>query len=105
MQVTPDGLDLIGNEVAIRWSDGSEDYFPMELLRAQSPSADNQGEQDVFGKTYGGTDQKEFPGVTVKGWVPVGGYGIRFSFSDGHANGIFSYEYLRRLAERMNELN
>ncbi len=99
MQLKPKQLDLIGSELAILWEDGSEDYYPMEFLRAHSPSADNQGEQDIFGNVHGGTDQKEFPGVTIRSWVPVGGYGLRFTFSDGHAHGIFSFEYLKRLAD------
>ncbi len=89
---------MIGNEVAISWSDGTETFYLMERLRALSPSAENQGEKGLFGEQYGGTDQKEFPGVIVTGWVPVGGYGIQFSFSDGHRTGIYSFEYLREIA-------
>lgn len=44
----PEEIQLIGAEVALRWSDGREDYFPMEVLRAASPSAENRGEPDIF---------------------------------------------------------
>ena len=98
--VKPDDIQMIGDTVAIRWSDGVEDFYPMENLRALSPSAENQGERDLLGKLYGGTDQTEFPGVTVTGWVPVGGYGIQFNFSDGHKTGIYTFEYLRRIGEK-----
>lgn len=97
--VKPEDIQLIGDTVALRWSDGVEDYYPMERLRALSPSAENQGERDLLGNLYGGTDQTEFPGVLVTSWVPVGGYGIQFQFSDGHKTGIYSFDYLRRIGE------
>lgn len=101
--VKPDDIQLIGDTVAIRWSDGVEDYFSMERLRALSPSAENQGERDLLGNLYGGTDQTEFPGVTVAAWVPVGGYAIQLSFSDGHKTGIYSFDYLRRIGEAQRD--
>ena len=105
--VKPDDIQMIGDTVAIRWSDGVEDFYPMENLRALSPSAENQGERDLMGNIYGGTDQTEFPGVTVTGWVPVGGYGIQFNFSDGHKTGIYTFDYLRRIgkAERGEDVD
>ncbi|MFT5192537.1 MAG: DUF971 family protein [Verrucomicrobiales bacterium] len=96
--VRPDDIQMIGDEVALRWSDGSEDYFKMELLRARSPSAENIGERDLTGKLHGGTSQTSFPGVQVTGWQPVGGYAIQFEFSDGHRTGLFAFDYLKTLA-------
>src|SRR5690606_28870468 len=40
---TPRNIQLIGQEVAIVWDDGEETYFPMDRLRAASPSAEQQG--------------------------------------------------------------
>ena len=97
--VKPEDIQLIGDTVALRWSDGVEDFYSMERLRALSPSAENQGERDLLGNLYGGTDQTEFPGVTVTGWRPVGGYGIQFDFSDGHKTGIYTFDYLRQIGE------
>jgi DUF971 family protein len=95
----PVDIQLIGEEVAIRWDDGLETFFPFERLRAASPSASNQGERDIFGNQYGGGGPRKFPGVTVVGWDRVGNYAIRFDFSDGHNSGLYSYDYLRALAE------
>ncbi len=96
--LAPDDLQLIGDQVAVRWSDGSEDYYPMEFLRAHSPSAENKGERDLTGQIHGGTTQKDFPGVRVTGWHPVGGYAIQFEFSDGHRTGLYGFDYLKALA-------
>jgi DUF971 family protein len=97
--ITPQRIELIGSEVAIAWSDGSEDYIPAEKLRAWSPSAETTGERDLLGRKYGGTDQKAYPGVTVRGWRVIGGYAVQFDFSDGHNTGLYTFDYLKKLGE------
>jgi DUF971 family protein len=94
----PNDIQIIGDLLAIKWSDGTEEYLPMDKLRAASPSAENKGERDLTGTVYGGTDQTEFPGVAVTGWSVVGGYALLFTFSDGHRTGIYPYTYLKELA-------
>ena len=103
MSVRPEQLDLIGGEVAIRWSDGSEDFFPMQFLRRHSPSAENRGETDIMGQRHGGTDQTDFSGVKVVSWEPVGGYAVRFQFSDGHNTGLFSFDFLKQISRLLRE--
>lgn len=95
----PSKVELIGEELAIVWDDGTESYFPFEKLRAASPSASNLGERDIFGNQYGGGGAKRFPGVRVTGWERVGNYALRIEFSDGHNSGLYSFEYLRRVAD------
>jgi len=95
---TPANIQLIGQEIAIVWGDGTETYYPMEALRAASPSAANIGERDILGNQYGGDGPKKFPGVTVTGWELVGNYAVRFDFSDGHRTGLYSFDYLLELA-------
>jgi len=95
----PANIQLIGNEVAIVWDDGVESYYPSEKLRAASPSAETQGERDIFGQKYGGNGPKDFTGVTVLSWAKIGNYAIQFRFSDGHSTGLYSYDYLRKLAD------
>lgn len=99
----PKDIQVIGNEVAILWPDGREDYFNMEALRANSPSAENIGERDILGQVHGGDDRKEFPGVTVVDWDYVGGYAVRFEFSDGHNTGIYSYQFLQDLSDSLKQ--
>jgi len=97
---TPRNIQLIGREIAIAWNDGSESFYPVEKLRAASPSAETRGEKDIFGQQHGGTDQRHFPGVEVLGWEQVGNYALRFDFSDGHSTGLYSYDYLIELAKQ-----
>lgn len=90
----PKDIQLIGSEVAILWQDGTETYYPMEALRAASPSAETTGERDLLGHTHGGDSRTEYPGVTVTGFQLIGGYAIQFQFSDGHDTGLYAFPYL-----------
>jgi DUF971 family protein len=96
--IAPADVQIIGDEVAIRWSDGAETYITAERLRAASPSAETRGERDVFGTQYGGAGPRSYAGVKVLGWEQVGTYALRFGFSDGHRTGLYSYDYLRKLS-------
>lgn len=83
----------------VDFSDGARFRIPFELLRVYSPSAEVQGHgpgQEVLqtGKRDVGIDAVE----------PVGHYGIKPVFSDGHASGIFSWEYLYRLGAEQEKL-
>lgn len=97
--IRPVDLQLIGNEIAIKWADGVEGFVPAPVLRAASPSAAAQGEPDVFGRIQGGEGKKDFSDVTIRGWHIVGDYAVQFEFSDGHRTGLYSYELLRRLGD------
>jgi len=90
----PVDVQCIGSELAIRWSDGCETYISVSRLRAASPSAETQGERDVFGRQHGGHGPRDFAGIAVTGWEQIGNYALRFNFSDGHRTGLYSYEYL-----------
>ena len=96
----PSDLQQIGNELAIKWLDGGESFIPLANLRRACPCAGCKGETDIVGKLYKNPDQP----LTVKAFeltriTSVGGYGIQPAWADGHATGIFSFEYLKRLAE------
>ena len=97
---TPRNIQLIGNEVAIAWDDGTESYFTGAELRAASPSAETRGEKDIFGNQYGGGEKKDFTDVQVLNFERVGNYALRFDFSDGHRTGIYGFDLLAALAAR-----
>ncbi|MCH8475277.1 MAG: DUF971 domain-containing protein [Opitutales bacterium] len=101
--VKPVNIQTIGEEIAIAWSDGSESFFPMPFLRKHSPSAENVGEYDIFGNKYGGQAPSEHNGVQIIGWSMVGNYAIKFSFSDGHNTGLFSFGLLKGLEAKLAE--
>ena len=95
----PKNIQLIGNELALLWEDGSESYILAPALRAASPSAETAGERDILGVLHGGERGKDYSQVSVESWQFVGNYAIRFKFSDGHATGLYSYELLKTLGD------
>ena len=99
---SPTNIQLIGSDLCIVWDDGSESYFPAPFLRKHSPSAQNIGEKDIFGKQYGGHGPKEFPSVRILSWEIHGNYAIRPRFSDGHSSGLFSWQYLQELDQLLD---
>jgi DUF971 family protein len=96
---TPKNIQSIGDEIAIAWDDGAESFVRHDMLRRASPSAETQGEHDVFGNKYGGAQKASYAGVRVVGWELVGNYAVRFDFTDGHRTGLYTFDYLRKLGD------
>jgi DUF971 family protein len=96
----PLDIQPIGEELAIKWEDGSESFVSLEKLRRHCPCAGCKGETDVMGNVYKGPDQEFKPGAfQLKRVANVGSYAIQPIWGDGHATGIYSFDYLRRVAE------
>jgi len=75
-----------GKALRIAFADGFAATIPAERLRAASPSADKRRAPLPPG------------GVAIAGAETVGNYAARFTFSDGHDTGIYSWALLRKLA-------
>ena len=75
------------------YDDGRTFALPFELLRVLSPSAEVQGHGP--GQQVLQTGKRD---VTIDAIEPVGHYGIKPVFSDGHASGIYTWDYLYHLA-------
>ena len=95
----PIDLQQIGPDLAIKWEDGSESFIPVEKLRRACPCAGCVGERDVMGTLHKGPDQPLSPrSFQLQRIDRVGGYAIQPVWADGHSSGIFSFDYLLRLA-------
>ena len=89
---------MIGTDLAARWPDGGESFVSLETLRRRCPCAGCQGETDVMGNVHRGPDVQLRPeSFRLVRFTSVGSYGIQPAWADGHATGIFSFEYLRKL--------
>jgi DUF971 family protein len=78
----------------IAFDDGRAFRLPYEYLRVYSPSAEVRGHgpgQEVL--QVGKRD------VDIRSLEPVGSYAVQPTFSDGHATGIYSWDYLYELGE------
>ncbi|PYI88712.1 MAG: hypothetical protein DME26_02975 [Verrucomicrobia bacterium] len=95
----PIDIQQIGDELAIKWQDGSESFIRLEMLRRCCPCAGCKGETDILGKLYRAPEtplaSQAFKLIRI---VNVGGYAIQPLWGDGHSTGIYSFDYLRRVA-------
>jgi len=98
MRISPVNVQPIGPELAIAWSDGAESYFPLEMLRRACPCAACGGEPDVMGNVVRPEVRYESASFELRRFQIIGGYALQLSWGDGHATGLYSYDYLRRLA-------
>ena len=96
----PVDIQQIGDVLAVKWDDGGEDFIPLEKLRRCCPCAGCKGEVDIMGNVYKNPETaltpKAFELVRIAG---VGGYAIQPVWADGHSTGIYSFDYLKRVAD------
>ena len=97
---SPEKIEVIGQFLAMRWKNRREFFMNASTLRANSPSAEQAGESDIFGQVSGGSAQQEFADISIHKLEWVGNYAIRILFSDGHGSGIYSWDYLLGLEDQ-----
>ncbi|MGD9980545.1 MAG: gamma-butyrobetaine hydroxylase-like domain-containing protein [Hyphomonadaceae bacterium] len=91
-------FDRAAKALMIAFDDGETFEIPFELLRVESPSAENKGHganvpPPVTGKAN----------VNVLRAEPVGRYAVRIVFDDGHDTGLFSWDLLYDLGRDKDE--
>lgn len=89
---------VIGHELALAFDDGEELYLPLDLLRRGCPCAACQGEPDALGRVLRPVQQIGPRGFELLRSEIVGGYAIQLFWADGHSTGLYTFDYLRRLA-------
>ena|SRR5438552_8309740 len=95
----PLDIQPIGQELAIKWEDGTESFVSLEKLRRHCPCAGCRGEKDIMGNLYKSPERPLTPqAFELRGLSRVGTYGIQPAWADGHATGIFSFDYLKQVA-------
>lgn len=83
----------------ITFSDGHAFRLPYEFLRVYSPSAEVRGHgpgQEIL--------QVGKRAIEIRTLDPVGSYAVQPVFSDGHATGIFSWDYLYELGQNQETM-
>ena len=95
----PVDIQQIGQEIAIKWEDGTESFISLAKLRRYCPCAGCKGEMDVMGNLYKGPDHPLGPtAFELRRISSVGGYAVQPIWSDGHGSGLYSYDYLKAIA-------
>ncbi|NWH08333.1 MAG: DUF971 domain-containing protein [Alphaproteobacteria bacterium] len=83
----------------IDFDTGEHVALPAELLRVESPSAEVQGHGTAHKVIVSGKRQ-----VGINAIDPVGNYAVRIHFDDGHASGLYSWDYLHELGRNQDRL-
>ncbi len=107
--INPAHLDLKKDRgLTVTWSDGTSSYYSIAYLRRMSPSADMRELRDQMEKNpltvlpAARAGASAGPLVAVSAEL-VGNYAIKIVFSDGHATGLYSWEYLRKIDQQARE--
>lgn len=75
--------------------DDARFLLPVEYLRVYSPSAEVRGHGPGQARLQVGKEE-----VNIEAMEPVGAYGVKIFFDDGHKTGIYDWRYLRMLGEK-----
>jgi DUF971 family protein len=95
-----------GSGMTIEWGDGAHSAWSFGWLRAACPCATCHEAREAEGREPGVVKAKdagllpmyEAPPRPVD-VVPVGKYALRFKWNDGHEAGLYSWDYLRNVAD------
>lgn len=90
---------IIGEELALAWADGRENYIPLKALRQACPCAVCQGEPDAMGRVVKprvNHTEKSFVALRMQ---QIGGYALQIAWADGHSSGIYPYDLLLGLGQ------
>ncbi len=85
--------------LSVQYSNNEILEFSFEFLRVHSPSAEVKGHGPDQGVLQ--INKKK---VLIKSIKPVGNYGIKLIFDDGHDTGIFTWRYLQELGKNKEKL-
>lgn len=92
-------LHAASRTLELVYDGGTAWHIPLELMRVYSPSAEVRGHGP--GQAVLQTGKRH---VGITGIAPVGNYGIRPTFSDGHDSGIFTWQFLYELGRDGEQL-
>jgi DUF971 family protein len=83
----------------IDWEDGAHTRYPGAQMRWACPCAECRGEGGATGRlaTLSGLSDDELRMTEV---ALVGQYALQIGFASGHGTGIYTFRYLRELAEK-----
>jgi DUF971 family protein len=82
-----------GRTLEVAFDNGEVIRLTAEKLRVESPSAEVQGHSPSQKRTVAGKEN-----VAIIAIEAVGNYAIKIVFDDGHDTGLYSWDYLRKLA-------
>ncbi len=90
--------DKESRTLTLSYEDGKSWVYTAEYLRVHSPSAEVRGHAPGEEILQVGKED-----VVIEKIEPVGRYAVSLKFDDGHDTGIYSWDWLYQLGEKMDE--
>ena len=96
--VTHADLNEASATLAIEWGDGHASSYPLKYLRGECPCAGCKQEREDQRRNPFHIVSASGPQATrLRDVEPMGNYALRLVWGAGHAAGIYSFEFLRRI--------
>lgn len=94
-QPTDMTVDRQAGTFTVRWADGHTSVFRLAWLRKVCPCATCLDERKAMASDPLRLMSGPLPSAVVEAAELVGNYAIRFTWADGHGNGIYGFSSLR----------
>ncbi len=92
-------IEVVNDFLLIAWNTGEESTLSLKALRDNCPCAGCSGEVDALGNIYIGPQRESRKENYILNRVDqVGHYAIKPVWQDGHDDGLFTYDLLRKIA-------
>tara|TARA_B100000029_G_C17209972_1_gene827670 strand:- start:142 stop:468 length:327 start_codon:yes stop_codon:yes gene_type:complete len=88
-------VSVLDKVLYFTWEDGRVEGLKWDLLRSACPCVVCKGDH----KPVNELNPAKYEGIGLIDSAYIGKYALRFLWSDGHDTGIYSYSYLRKLCE------
>lgn len=99
--MSPKKIKIVNKtSLLITWKDSAESRIDLKYLRDECPCASCKGETILL-RTYRPPKPQMANAdmYNIQAIDNVGGYAIQITWKDGHNTGIYTWEYLKQLAE------
>jgi DUF971 family protein len=103
MSPKPKSIKLLRSQslLEIIWDDGREGKYPLAGLRTACPCAECRQKGNELGEPVSPKylERQLQPGMSagIRSMEKIGNYALRLFWDDGHAYGIYSWDYLYAL--------
>ena len=98
--ISIENYEVVNNLLLVTFTDRTEAVINLEKLRQSCPCASCEGEKDALGNIYKGPKQQlNEKSFLISGVQPVGYYGLRPFWIDGHNTGIYTTKILKQISD------
>jgi len=99
-------VDRQGGWLEMDWKDDGLLRIMLPVVRRACPCAlcEDLRQEEANGPDLQMIAPEQTPSVELKGVVTVGNYAIQISWADGHDTGIYTYSFLKQLAQDVSPL-